>query len=35
MSQSHRLPQGGRINRAKPVTFKYRGKEYQGYEAIR
>ncbi|WP_420550555.1 sarcosine oxidase subunit alpha family protein [Litorivicinus lipolyticus] len=32
MSQGNRLPQGGRINRGKPVNFKYRGKSYQGFE---
>ena len=32
MSQSHRLPSGGRINRSKPVNFRYRGKDYQGFE---
>ncbi len=29
---SHRLPQGGRINRAAPLTFTFDGKSYQGFE---
>lgn len=29
---SNRLPQGGRINRARPVSFRFNGKPYQGFE---
>ena len=29
---SYRLPQGGRINRAAPLTFSFDGKSYQGFE---
>ncbi len=32
MSQNYRLPNGGRINRSKPISFKYRDKDYQGFE---
>ena len=32
MSQSHRLPSGGRINRAIPLTFTFNGVTYQGYQ---
>lgn len=28
----HRLPQGGRINRSKPLSFKFDGKNYQGFD---
>ncbi len=31
MSQTRRLPTGGRIDRTRPVTFTYRGKPLQGY----
>jgi len=31
MSQSHRLPAGGRIDRARPYAFTFNGKAYQGY----
>lgn len=31
MSQSHRLPAGGRINRAEPLEFSFNGKTYSGY----
>ena len=31
-SQSSRLPQGGRVQRNKPLRFRFNGKEYQGYE---
>jgi sarcosine oxidase subunit alpha len=31
VSQSHRLPQGGLIDRAKPVSFAFDGKRLQGY----
>ena len=31
MSQSHRLPQGGRIDRDRPLRFRYDNREYQGY----
>ena len=30
MSQSYRLPAGGRIDRSKPLSFRYDGKDYQG-----
>jgi len=29
MSQTHRLPEGGRIDRSKPLSFRYDGREYQ------
>ncbi|MEQ9491881.1 MAG: sarcosine oxidase subunit alpha family protein [Alphaproteobacteria bacterium] len=32
MAQSNRLPDGGQIDRSKPVTFTYDGKRYQGYK---
>ena len=32
MSQAMRRPEGGRINRSKPVTFSFDGREYNGYE---
>jgi sarcosine oxidase subunit alpha len=32
MSQSHRLPQGGRVQRGTPVHFTFNGKPYDGYE---
>ena len=31
MSQVNRLPQGGRIDRTKPLRFMFDGKPYQGY----
>lgn len=31
MSQSHRLSSGGLIDRAKPLSFKFDGKTYQGF----
>ena len=31
MSQIKRLADGGRINRAEPLTFAFDGKEYQGF----
>ena len=31
MSQSHRLPSGGLIDRAKPLSFQFDGKTYQGF----
>ena len=30
--QMSRLSRGGRINRTKPITFTFDGKQYQGYE---
>ena len=32
MAQVMRRPEGGRINRSKPVTFSFDGREYSGYE---
>ena len=32
MSQKNRLPSGGRINRSKPLSFAYNGKNFQGFE---
>ena len=32
MKQSHRLNNAGLINRGKPISFNFNGKEYQGYE---
>lgn len=32
MTQKNRIPSGGLINRAKPVTFTYNGKSYPGFE---
>jgi sarcosine oxidase subunit alpha len=32
MSQKDRLPNGGRINRAMPLTFTFNGRQYQGYQ---
>ena len=32
MKQSHRLNTAGLINRDKPISFNFNGKEYQGYE---
>ena len=32
MTQSHRLNNAGLINRDKPISFNFNGKEYQGYE---
>jgi sarcosine oxidase subunit alpha len=29
--QSHRLPKGGRIDRSRPLTFRFDGRELQGY----
>lgn len=31
MTQSHRLPSGGRIERDAPLTFTFNGRTYQGY----
>src|SRR5215212_708323 len=31
MSQSHRLPQGGRVDRTRPLDFTFNGKRYEGY----
>ncbi len=31
MAQDFRLPDGGRIDRSKPVNFRFDGKSYQGY----
>ena len=31
VSQTARLPEGGRIDRSKPLNFLFNGKEYQGY----
>ena len=31
MTQSHRLPQGGRIDRTRPLDFTFNGSRYQGY----
>ena len=30
-TQSHRLPAGGRIDRERPLTFRFNGRQYQGY----
>ena len=32
MAQSFRLPEGGRIDRSKPLSFRFDGKSYQGYK---
>ncbi|WP_168787378.1 sarcosine oxidase subunit alpha family protein [Paraburkholderia aromaticivorans] len=32
MTQQNRLPSGGRINRAIPLTFTFNGKTYQGFQ---
>ena len=32
MAQDFRLPEGGRIDRSKPVGFRFDGRNYQGYE---
>lgn len=32
MAQTNRMAQGGRINRAAPLTFQFNGKLYQGYQ---
>ncbi len=32
MTQPNRLPAGGRIDRARPVTFNFNGRSYQGFE---
>ena len=32
MKQSHRLPHGGRVDRASPLTFTFNGRTYQGYQ---
>ena len=31
MSQSYRLPAGGRVDRTQPVTFRFNGKKYSGF----
>jgi sarcosine oxidase subunit alpha len=31
MTQSHRLPAGGRIDRSKPIRFSFNGRIYEGY----
>ena len=31
MAQDFRLPEGGRIDRSKPVSFRFDGKSYRGY----
>ncbi|OYZ85750.1 MAG: hypothetical protein B7Y01_05575, partial [Xanthobacter sp. 17-67-6] len=31
MVQSHRLPKGGRVDRARPLTFTFNGRTVQGY----
>ena len=30
--QNNRLEQGGRIDRSKPLTFTWNGKQFQGYQ---
>ena len=32
MTQQNRLSTGGRISRSRPVTFKYNGTSYPGFE---
>ena len=32
MTQQNRLQSGGRIDRSKPLTFTYNGKQYKGYQ---
>ena len=32
MSQTHRLPNGGRVDRSKVLTFTFNGQQYKGYE---
>ena len=32
MSQTHRLPNGGRVDRTKVLTFTFNGQQYKGYE---
>ena len=32
MTQQNRLTSGGRIDRSKPLTFTYNGKQYQGFQ---
>jgi len=32
MSQSYRLPEGGRVDRSKPLSFHYDGKKFEGVE---
>ncbi|MEX1057485.1 MAG: 2Fe-2S iron-sulfur cluster-binding protein, partial [Natronospirillum sp.] len=32
MTQKNRLAQGGRIERAQPMTFRFNGQSYQGYQ---
>ncbi len=32
MNQVNRLPQGGRIDRTRPLRFVFDGRAYQGYE---
>src|SRR5688572_21923543 len=31
MTQSHRLPAGGRIDRSRPLEFSFNGQRYEGY----
>lgn len=31
MTQSHRLPKGGRVDRSKPLSFSFDGRTYQGF----
>ncbi len=31
VTQPNRLPDGGRVDRARPVTFRFNGAEFQGY----
>ena len=31
MSQSHRLPEGGRVDRGAPIKFTFNNETYQGY----
>ena len=32
MTQSHRLAEGGRVDRGRPLGFNFNGKAYQGFE---
>ena len=32
MSQTHRLPNGGRVDRTKVLSFTFNGQQYKGYE---
>lgn len=32
MSQKNRLASGGRIDRSKPLTFSWNGRQYSGYQ---